>query len=151
VAGQLVSYSLYLSHAVITASVVFMLDSSGDSSQFSSWLILPLTAAALPVAWLLYTCVEEPSRRYLCCLGDGAQAPTDSGSAWGSFVVADTERLSNNASDDGRATLLEGNVRLPRVRAGVTYRETLLQTLHGYCSIPRLALRPGSHRSQSGT
>jgi hypothetical protein len=64
------------------------------------------------VAWLLYTCVEEPSRRYLCCLGDGAQAPTDSGSAWGSFgsfVVADTKRLSDKASDDGRATLLESN------------------------------------------
>ena len=111
-----ISYSLYLSHDVIEAYVVFMLDSSGDSvecsghsSQYSPWLILPLTAAALPVAWLLYTCVEEPSRRYLCCLGDGAQAPTDSGSAWGSFVVADTERLSDKASDDGRATLLEGN------------------------------------------
>jgi peptidoglycan/LPS O-acetylase OafA/YrhL len=110
-----VSYSLYLSHYVVRCYVVYMffMDSSGDPSLYSPWLILPLTAACLPLAWLLYTFVEEPSRRYLSGLGDGPQAPLDSGSfAWGSFghfVVGNTERLSEKASDDGRAKLLESN------------------------------------------
>jgi hypothetical protein len=74
--------------------------------------ILPLTSACLPVAWLLYTFVEEPSRSYLSSLGDGPQAPLDSGSAcgtFGHFVVGNTERFSEKASDDGRAKLLESN------------------------------------------
>ena len=115
-----VSYSLYLSHNVVRCYVVYMffMDTSGPvpdrhGAGYSPWLILPLTAACLPLAWLLYTFVEEPSRRYLSGLGDGPQAPLDSGSfAWGSFghfVVGNTERLSEKASDDGRAKLLESN------------------------------------------
>ena len=94
------------------------MDTSGPvpdrhDAGYSPWLILPLTAASLPVAWLVYTFVEEPSRRYLCGLGDGPQAPLDSGSAWGTFgdtfVVGNTERFGEKASDDGRAKLLESN------------------------------------------
>ena len=127
-----VSYSLYLSQNIVRYYVVFVLDTGGvhhdqhaqpptttsythevRGDEYSPWFILPLAAACLPLAWLVYTFVEEPSRRYLCGLGDGPQAPLDSGSfAWGSFghfVVGNTERLSEKASDDGRAKLLESN------------------------------------------
>ena len=116
-----VSYSLYLSHNVVRCYVVYMsfMDTSGPVPDrhvagYSPWLILPLTAASLPVAWLVYTFVEEPSRRYLCGLGDsGPQAALDSGSAWGTFgdtfVVGNTERFGEKASDDGRAKLLASN------------------------------------------
>ena len=127
-----VSYSLYLSQNIVRYYVVFLLDTGGvhhdqhaqpptttsythevRGDEYSPWFILPLAAACLPLAWLVYTFVEEPSRRYLCGLGDGPQAPLDSGSfAWGSFghfVVGNTERLSEKASDDGRAKLLESN------------------------------------------
>ena len=114
-----VSYSLYLSHNVVlyyVRYVVFVLDTSGPVQHqhgYSPWLVLPLAAPCLPLAWLLYTFVEEPSRRYLCGLGDsGPQAPLDSGSAWGTFghfVGGNTERSSEKASDDGKAKLLESN------------------------------------------
>ena len=126
-----VSYSLYLSQNIVRYYVVFLLDTGGvhhdqhaqpptttsythevRGDEYSPWFILPLAAACLPLAWLVYTFVEEPSRRYLCGLGDGPQAPLDSGSAWGTFgnfVGGNTERLSEKASDEGRAKLLESN------------------------------------------
>jgi peptidoglycan/LPS O-acetylase OafA/YrhL len=113
-----VSYSLYLSQNIVRYYVFFVQGTGGysptgwDGVGYSPWFILPMAAACLPLAWLLYTFVEEPSRRYLCGLGDGPQAPLDSGSAWGTFgnlVGGNTERLSEKASDDGRAKLLESN------------------------------------------
>jgi peptidoglycan/LPS O-acetylase OafA/YrhL len=84
-----VSYSLYLSHTLISSYPEFFIlrgvhptpachDDSAECKQLwadlyhrrdiPGWVALPMCAAALPLAWLTYTFVEEPARKYLCAL-----------------------------------------------------------------------------------
>jgi len=143
-----VSYSLYLSHALLVGYTKLALfatssappgchDDSADcvtqwdewhaSREYSAWYALPMTAAALPLAYLLYVWVEEPARKLLVqapdditkCMSvevEAATAPfTISGdcSGWGSFtsVVDDPPKPAPlRPPDDSQAQLLPGEI-----------------------------------------
>lgn len=143
-----VSYSLYLSHALLVGYTKLALfaassappgchDDSADcvtqwdewhaSRDYPAWYALPMTAAALPLAYLLYVCVEEPVRKMLvqapdditkclCVEVEAATAPfTISGdcSGWGTFssLVDDAPKpTTSRQPEDSKAQLLPGRL-----------------------------------------
>jgi peptidoglycan/LPS O-acetylase OafA/YrhL len=56
-----VSYSLYLVH---WPALVLPQAAAGASHVPPLWITLPIAAACVPVAWVLYRTVEEPARRW---------------------------------------------------------------------------------------
>lgn len=79
-----ISYSLYLTHWLVRR-VALGAFNAPESSGYPPWMILPLLAVALPLAWLVNVVVELPSRRWLCCLTESAGTASLRGSAWGSY------------------------------------------------------------------
>jgi len=57
----MVSYSLYLVH---WPALVLPAAAAGASHVPQLWITLPVVAACIPVAWLLYRFVEDPLRRW---------------------------------------------------------------------------------------
>jgi peptidoglycan/LPS O-acetylase OafA/YrhL len=139
-----VSYSLYLSHALIVGYFKLALfaassappgchDDSEDcvtqwnewhaSRQYPAWYALPMIAAALPLAYLVYVWVEEPARKLLVqapdditkCLSVEVQVATapftisSDCSGWGSFSSAiddPPKPATSREPEDSQAQLL---------------------------------------------
>jgi peptidoglycan/LPS O-acetylase OafA/YrhL len=83
-----ISYSLYLTHWIVHRLALGAF-SADESPSYPTWMIPPLLAVALPLAWLVNIVVEEPTRRWLCCLTEPASTATPPrDSAWGSYGSA---------------------------------------------------------------
>jgi peptidoglycan/LPS O-acetylase OafA/YrhL len=129
-----VSYSLYLSHTLVIAVIEYFIvtgvgpvptctDDSDECKQqwfhlyrrrsVSVWYSFPMLAAALVLAWLTFTFVEEPTRKYLCRSLDNSAGTQASGTwaTWRSFgSLADMQPLADKPAstteETGQAALL---------------------------------------------
>jgi peptidoglycan/LPS O-acetylase OafA/YrhL len=82
-----ISYSLYLTHWIVKRLALGAFGAP-ETPSYPPWMVPPLLAVALPLAWLMTSIVEDPTRKWLCCLTEPDGAATPSGSAWGSYGSA---------------------------------------------------------------
>jgi peptidoglycan/LPS O-acetylase OafA/YrhL len=131
-----ISYSLYLSHTLVIGVIEYFIltgvgpvptctDDSDECKQlwfhlyrrreWSGWYAFPMLAAALVLAWLTFTFVEEPTRKYLCRSLDesGSTKPSGTWPTWRSFgsladrlPLADETASTSTPEEAGRAALL---------------------------------------------
>lgn len=133
-----VSYSLYLSHTLVIAIIQYFIatgvgpvptctDDSDECKQLwahlyrrraiSNWYAFPILAAALVLAWLTFTFVEEPTRTYLCRSLDESASTKARGTCatWQSFgSLAGKQPLADETAgtteEAGQAALLSDRV-----------------------------------------